>query len=343
MEERPRETTESGPDPMGLGPDSRALYAALLEHGGDVVAARREAAGNGIDVDAALAVLSRLRLIHRVAGADHYDAVSPSEAAEEIVGPREAAAYAALREAAGMRRTLRDLAPLYRAASRGTDVAASSEILRSGQEVNDRLHELLPGVRRAVASAHPTMAPPEVLESSLESDGELLSRGIEYRQLFTHTARRYHLSMTYLRTMQRLGAEVRTAALIPSRMILIDDQYALLPVSSGDAVAAIVRDPPVIGYLHEFFTFLWERGQPLTDDEVSEDRVPQEVEVAILRELAEGRTDEAIARRLGISSRTLRRYLSGMFESFGVETRFQLGMAAVRQGLIATDEGDPEE
>ncbi|MEI2774940.1 MAG: helix-turn-helix transcriptional regulator [Tetrasphaera sp.] len=339
MEERARATPESGPDPTGLGPDSRALYAALLELGGDAATVRTQAAA-GIDVDAALAVLSRLRLIHRVAGADHYEAVSPSEAAEEVVGPQEAAAYAALRESAQLRRTMRDLGPLYRAASRGTEVASSSEILRSGQEVNDRLQELLPGVRRAVSSAHPTMAPPEVLEGSLESDGELLSRGIEYRQLFTHTARRYHLSMTYLRTMQRLGAEVRTAALIPSRMILIDDQYALLPVSSGDAVAAIVRDPPVIGYLHEFFTFLWERGQPLTGEEESEDRVPQEVEVAILRELAEGRTDEAIARRLGISSRTLRRYLSGMFANFGVDTRFQLGMAAVRQGIISESDGD---
>ena len=82
----------------------------------------------------------------------------------------------------------------------------------------------------------------------------------------------------------------------------------------------------------------------------SDDRLPQEMEVAILRELAEGRTDEAISRRLGISSRTLRRYLSAMLEphssfqywqleTFGVDTRFQLGMAAVRHGVIAVDEG----
>lgn len=71
----------------------------------------------------------------------------------------------------------------------------------------------------------------------------------------------------------------------------------------------------------------------------SDDRLPQKMEVAILRELAEGRTDEAISRRLGISSRTLRRYLSAMLETFGVDTRFQLGMAAVRHGVIAVDEG----
>ncbi|MBK6885139.1 MAG: helix-turn-helix domain-containing protein [Tetrasphaera sp.] len=341
MPQRPRQSAApSGPSLPGLGPDSRLVYAALIEEGGDLAQVRAKA-GPGTDVDAAIDVLTRLRLVHRAAGDDTYTPVSPGEAAEEVAGPREAAAYEALEEAASLRRLLRELAPLYRSAASGSQVSASSEILRDSHEVNARIQELIPGVRKSVASAQPTMAAPEILEASLSMDRALLARGIAYRSLFTHTARRYHLSVAHLRALQDLGGQVRTAALIPSRMILLDDEYAILPVSSGEAVAAVVRDPPVVAYLHEFFDYLWERGQRLTDEAAGEDRVPQELEIAILHELAEGRTDEAISRRLGISSRTLRRYLSAMLDSFGVETRFQLGMAAVRQGLISGEESDP--
>lgn len=339
MDERARQKPLSGPSLPGLGPDTRLVYAALVEDDGDLAAVRAKA-GPGTDVDAAIDILTRLRLVHRAAGEDHYLPVSPGEAAEEVAGPRETAAYSALEEAAQLRRTLRELSPLYRAAARGVQSGAASEILRSSDEVNVRIQELLPGVRRAVASAHPTVASPEILEASLDLDRALLARGIQNRTLYTHTARRYHVSVAHLRALQSLGGKVRTAALIPSRMILLDDEYAILPVGGGDAVAAIVRDPPVITYLHEFFDFLWERAQRLTTEEEQLDRVPQEIEIAILRELAEGRTDEAISRRLGISSRTLRRYLSSMLESFGVETRFQLGMAAMKQGLISGDESD---
>ncbi len=334
-DERPA-TIASGPGPVGLGPDARLLYAALLESRGELASAReRLAPGLGVEqVDSALAALVALRLAHRVGG-ETVELVSPTEAAEEVLGPREAAAYASLREAAELRSRLRELAPIYRSAVRDRDSAGSAELLRDGEEVRDRLAEISDGVRFRIRSAHPTMAPQPVLDAALASDGKLLARGIDYEQLFTHTARRYHLSMNYLRAMQRLGAKVRTASVIPSRLILVDDDYAVLPVHSAEASAAIVRDKQVIGYLHEVFDFLWERGQRLAEQEQEgEDTVPQEVELAILHELAEGRTDEAIARRLGISSRTLRRYLTSMFESFRVETRFQLGMAAARLNLV---------
>ncbi len=332
--------TPSGPSLSGLGPDSRLVYAALIEEDGDLAAVRAKA-GPDTDIDAAIEVLCRLRLLHRSAGEDQYLPVSPSEAAEEVAGPRETAAYEALADAAAVRRTLRDLAPVYRSATRGLQMASSStEILRSSAEVNTRIGELLPGVRHRVDAAQPTLGSPEILEAALRLDRTLLARGIAMRSLFTHTARRYHMSVAHLRALQAAGGQVRTAALIPSRMILLDDEYAIVPVGGGDAVAAIVRDPPVITYLHEFFDFLWERAQVLAAAEDHGDRVPQEIEMAILRELAEGRTDEAISRRLGISSRTLRRYLSSMLETFGVDTRFQLGMIAMKQGLISGDESD---
>ncbi|NHA67715.1 helix-turn-helix transcriptional regulator [Phycicoccus flavus] len=334
-----RRTTVSGSGPPRLDPDMRVVYGVLLEHGGDLDAAR-PVIGPEVDVDGALERLAALRLVHR-AGGGRYEAVSPTEAAEDLVGPREADAYERLRQAVQLRTMLRELAPLYRTAAGSRLLTAGAELLYGSDEVGARLDELSAGIRRSVASAHPTMASPEVLKASLEADGRLLARGIAYRQLFTHTALRYHQSLAYLQTMQRQGAEVRTASIIPNRIILIDDDHAIIPVVSGEASAAVVKDPSVLAYLHQIFDFLWERGRRIEDEAVGDERVPREVELAILQELAAGRTDEAIARRLGISSRTLRRYLSGMLESFGVDTRFQLGMAFVRQGLDDTGDTDP--
>ncbi|MBB2893235.1 helix-turn-helix domain-containing protein [Flexivirga oryzae] len=336
---RSDDSTAPDSDPDGLGPGARALYASLIEHVGDLTKAAATLADT--DIDEALNVLVRLHLVHR-SGEDRFEALSPSEAAEEVLGPREARVHQELRDCADLRAELRELAPLYRDATRVSEVLASSELLTDGGEVRDRMGEIRDGVRQCIYSAHPTMATPEVLKSAVEEDGEMLRRGIVFRDLYTHTARRYHHSLQYLKSMAEMGAEIRTASIIPARMVLIDRSFALIPAPTMGASAALVRDQAVVDYLHLIFEFLWERGQDFSDTtDEGDDYVPFEIQTAILHELAEGRTDEAIARRLGISSRTLRRHLSQLFESLGVDTRFQLGIAAVRRGLLSSDYEDP--
>ena len=57
----------------------------------------------------------------------------------------------------------------------------------------------------------------------------------------------------------------------------------------------------------------------------------------LLTLLASGLKDEAIARYLGVSLRTVRRRVAVLMELLGAQTRFQLGSAAERRGLL-----DPE-
>nr|WP_243727306.1 LuxR C-terminal-related transcriptional regulator [Actinocrispum wychmicini] len=54
----------------------------------------------------------------------------------------------------------------------------------------------------------------------------------------------------------------------------------------------------------------------------------------LLSLLAAGLKDEAIARQLGVSLRTVHRRTSELSESLGARTRFQAGMRAERQGLL---------
>jgi DNA-binding NarL/FixJ family response regulator len=54
----------------------------------------------------------------------------------------------------------------------------------------------------------------------------------------------------------------------------------------------------------------------------------------ILRLLAEGNTDDTIARRLGCSVRTVRSEVACTMADLNAKSRFQAGMMATRMGLI---------
>jgi DNA-binding NarL/FixJ family response regulator len=58
----------------------------------------------------------------------------------------------------------------------------------------------------------------------------------------------------------------------------------------------------------------------------------------VLGLLAQGNTDEVIAKRLGISSRTVRRISSELLEQLGARSRFQAGARAVARNWITGSE-----
>jgi DNA-binding CsgD family transcriptional regulator len=57
-------------------------------------------------------------------------------------------------------------------------------------------------------------------------------------------------------------------------------------------------------------------------------------ERALLRLLAAGLTDEAAARRLGISVRTARRQVAVLMDKLGASSRFQAGYRAAQRGWL---------
>jgi DNA-binding NarL/FixJ family response regulator len=82
------------------------------------------------------------------------------------------------------------------------------------------------------------------------------------------------------------------------------------------------------------FELFWERGMPAAGEPAGAGNAwrPSEADRTLLLLLTAGATDEAIARRLGVSLRTARRRLAELMHTAGVQTRFQLGMVAGRQG-----------
>lgn len=59
----------------------------------------------------------------------------------------------------------------------------------------------------------------------------------------------------------------------------------------------------------------------------AEHRIASDVRRMTLRLLAEGHSDAASAKRLGVSTRTYAGYIASLKDEYGVQTRFQLGWA----------------
>jgi two-component system response regulator DesR len=63
-------------------------------------------------------------------------------------------------------------------------------------------------------------------------------------------------------------------------------------------------------------------------------RAPSDREVSVLRSLAGGASSDEIGARLGISTRTVESHLRRMFDRYGVVSRTELAVLALREGWV---------
>jgi len=176
----------------------------------------------------------------------------------------------------------------------------------------------------------------ENMDASKPVDSATLGRGLRMRSIFLESIRRDSASMAYLRWLTAQGAEVRTQATLPNRMIIYDRRIAVLPIDpdKSSVGALVMRGAGVVTALCELFEQMWsaalplDHGRPLEAPELS----PQEQ--AVLRLLAQGCTDEVIARRLGISVRTSRRITASLLVRLDARSRFQAGFQAALYGWL---------
>jgi DNA-binding NarL/FixJ family response regulator len=132
------------------------------------------------------------------------------------------------------------------------------------------------------------------------------------------------------------GEQARLLPKVPMKMKLADHTTAMLPLTpTGTAGALVVRAPVIVTALREYFEMLWERATPLKAQRptVSGDRLTP-TQQAVLELMAEGLQDDAIARRAGTSTTTVRRHIAAIMNRLAVSSRFAAGAAAQRRGWI---------
>lgn len=136
----------------------------------------------------------------------------------------------------------------------------------------------------------------------------------------------------WVRAWGLIGEEQRLSLTPPSEFAIFDEQAVVAVLDWGDPGAeyVIVRHPMLVRAFTELFDRAFDKALPIVADDEHEgdDR-------RLVRLLGLGLKDESIARYLGCSLRTVRRRVARLMEVHGVQTRFQLGVAAARADLVA--------
>jgi len=213
------------------------------------------------------------------------------------------------------------------------------ERLEGLDAVQSRLEELTAQATREVMTIVPGgPQPADVLEAARPLDAEIAMRGLTLRSLYQDSMRSDKANMDYASWLTGLGVQIRTAPLVPPRMILLDRELAVTqldPVQRRPG-ASVVRHPGVLNSLIALFEQSWDAARPLWagDEPAPEGAGPTENERALLRMLSRGLTDEAVASRLGVSVRTVQRRMESLMTRLGAASRFEAGVKAAAHGWL---------
>jgi DNA-binding CsgD family transcriptional regulator len=132
------------------------------------------------------------------------------------------------------------------------------------------------------------------------------------------------------------GEHARVLPELPMKLKLADTSVALLPLTmTGLSGAILVRADPILKAIREFFEILWERATPYGATPRSAGGMPlSDQERVILSLLAQGYSDDGVARQAGISTTTARRYITKIKKDLNAGNRFQADAAAQGRGWL---------
>ena len=323
---------------LGLTPVAESVYRLMLERPYDGVAQMAEKSGlTETQVHAALDELADLMLVRTSREQpDRLRAVAPHIALEDMVRRQEAELAARQAQVASTRAAVARLV-----ADGAAGFAAGSgqlEQLLGLDAIQERLERLGRGAAREVVGVHPGAAQrPEDLEASQPLDAEALTRGVAFRTLYQDSMRNDAVTIGHAHWLMNHGGEVRTAPVVPQRLVIVDRTDALVPLDPAESRkgALHVREPAIIAALVDLFEQAWATAVPLGAVQARDPETGlNDGERELLRLLGSGLTDEAAGRRLGLSLRTVRRMMSSIMERLDAASRFEAGLKAAQRGWL---------
>ncbi|WP_224284961.1 LuxR C-terminal-related transcriptional regulator [Streptomyces sp. LS1784] len=289
----------------------------------------------------AVDLLAALCLLVRRPGAERgcYATVGPEAAAARLTGQEEARlrleeAELGRRQAelARLRAEVASLAPVYQSQGGGSD--ASVRLLEDAYVLRSALDSVVGAAKEEVLAIRPGGGHPEAaLAELLPRDLGMLERGVRLRSVYQHLTRFDPPTRSYAELVIAEGAEIRTRAEVPAKLVVVDRTTAFVPARRATGGALMVREPALVAHFVRLFEH--ERGQAVPYDTAptAARTVTRDVSDVIALLLAAGEKDDTIARRLGMSTRTCRRHVADLLARLGAQSRFQAGVLAEREGL----------
>ncbi|MEU7282846.1 helix-turn-helix domain-containing protein [Streptomyces sp. NPDC045431] len=298
---------------------------------------------------AAVQVLFELGLLVRTTATPSGWACVSSESALDHLLAADARHVEALIEQStrtreAMARMLTDFHPIHAQRVSGTQatlVEGTANIAAALEDAAQQAHE-------EVVSLHPGRGvSAHMVEDGLARDRRVLRRGVAMRTVHLASSAAMPHMAAYLREVRKAGGQVRTAVTLPHRLIVVDRHLAIVSATGrdGQPAAVVVYDPSLVEVFRSQFEHAWAEAADLgaAAPEEATTGQPDKRQRAVLRLLAEGLTDEAVGRRLGVSDRTVRRLVGDLTVALGATSRFQVAVLAERAGWLAPEPAESAE
>lgn len=342
----------------GLGPLAGRVLECLvtqLELSSEAVA---EALGvTSVAAERALQALEKEHLVVRVGDRPtRWSAGPPRSTLGSLLAQRR-------QELARAELYMEQLHEAYRSASHRRVTSDLFEVVESAEQVGVRYAQLLASSRQEVLHL---AKPPYVTRSARLEDTSApavpaavadapapevsVPDGVRLRSVYDTDGMTDTVSLHTAVTGTARGGELRLLAGLPMKLVVFDATVGIIPLRQEDPSAGslIVHSSTLLGVLTALFESVWERATPVSLSSgpgrppitaTEPDGQPPGRMRDILTLLRAGLTDDAIARVLGLSRRTIQKHISETAELLGARTRFQIALMARERGWLGDAPG----
>ncbi|WP_449482557.1 LuxR C-terminal-related transcriptional regulator [Streptomyces avidinii] len=281
--------------------------------------------------------LWRLHLVVEDSGDPGYAVpIAPAAATFATMAPLEDRLAEQRRAVDSVRAALSAFDAVY---AQEQDAARPPLVRLVGKDViNTALEAAVGGCRHELCTVQPGGGRPEsALAAALERDLRALGRGVRQRTVYQHTVHTHGPTMGYVERVTAAGGEVRSQAEVLERVIICDREHAFIPLSDGPPGGALhITEPSLVRFLTRYFEQIWERSTPVPHHGPAPRSpiVTTDLQQTILRAVVGGETDSTIARRLGMSRRSVAEHIRKVSVELGSGSRAQLGYLLADSGLL---------
>lgn len=251
----------------------------------------------------------------------------------------------------------------YRSAPHRRVTSDLFEVVESAEQVGVRYAQLLASSRHEVLH----LAKPPYVTRSARLEGTSVPTapaavsdaptpevpvpdGVRLRSVYDTDGMTDTVSLRTALSGTARGGELRLLAGLPMKLVVFDATVGIMPLRQEDPSAGslIVHSTTLLGVLTALFESVWERATPVSLDSgpgrppitaTQPDGQPPGRMRDILTLLRAGLTDDAIARVLGLSRRTIQKHISETAELLGARTRFQIALLARERGWLGDAPG----
>jgi DNA-binding CsgD family transcriptional regulator len=323
---------------IGVDPLHERVYRYLV-HAGQSQTPGDVAVQLGMSTRVATSILRKLEsqaLIIKVDARPPGYVVSPPELALESLVARQG------EELAQVRLFAKELQGTFHRAVESSSANDLVEVIVGRDQLMRYYLHLVQGARTQfdTLTKPPYVSGDDTTDNILHAEGAGIRRGVRFRSVYESEALNEAMTLTVAEQSIALGEEARAInGVLPMKLALFDQRIGFVPLKVDDPnVGALVVHPsPLLEALVALFDGIWARAVPLHAALGPAIIWPADLDERarqVLLLMSAGLKDESSARAVGMSRRTVQKYVTTIMTILGARTRFQAALLARERGWV---------